>query len=378
MNKSNNNNIGNNNTITKKNEYNLKDLKKQININSIVNISNINNKNIKVSNNSSKSFCKDIKLNNKYNSILLYNNSLQTKKFLLKDNTNNINSFSYKNNNFFLNDSLYSKDIHNILNKNAKILNNFHIDYNYSYKNVANRLLNDILNDSISNFNNLSKLNNKSSNKDFSYNISNNFYRNINSFQHDKINNNKEDENNKFMYNIKEVRKQVMSNNNFHNKNINTYNNLVLNNIKLNFNKFKSIKEKAKILIINYLNSYEYFQFALSNTELKNILIIYLLNSCREIIDNFNSVYIGYLACIKGSLFIIKTKDCKGKKFISYLKIHCRIISDNLVNNLVSIGYLSKYYSDIISHTNLFTFEVFEKNKNLNFWVIREYTSVSK
>lgn len=148
--------------------------------------------------------------------------------------------------------------------------------------------------------------------------------------------------------------------------------------VKMSFNKFMALKELQKIQIINYLDSFDYFNFALASKQLSLILISYLKKVSKQIVDLFNIAYKRSLHCSKAILTLIKLKDNKGRRFSSNLVLYVEIFSQKLVNQTVSIGYLSKFYSDKNSYSNVYKFSVYNQSEPLRFWVMREYTSVSK
>lgn len=147
--------------------------------------------------------------------------------------------------------------------------------------------------------------------------------------------------------------------------------------IKMSFNKFMALKETNKIQIINFLDSFDYFNFALASSQLSSILIGYLRKVSKQIVDLFNVAYKRSLHCNKAILTLIKLKDNKGRRFSANLVLYVEIFSQKLVNQTVSIGYLSKFFSDKNSYSNVYKFSVYGQSAPLRFWVMREYTSVS-
>lgn len=159
-------------------------------------------------------------------------------------------------------------------------------------------------------------------------------------------------------------------------------NSKILNNVdgkkyKLNFFKFMALKESCKINIINFMEPQDYYCFSVSCKAFYNVLIETLLCFSKQIVDNFNSQYKRMLHAVKPVMIVNKHRDFKGKRIYINLIIQAEVFSNKLANNTISIAYLSKFYSDKTSHSNLFRFDVIESNTPANFWLMREYTSVS-
>jgi hypothetical protein len=120
----------------------------------------------------------------------------------------------------------------------------------------------------------------------------------------------------------------------------------------------------------------DYYSFALTSKHFYNILIEYFKTFSKTVIDAFNDQYKRLLHCFRPVMVVNKYKDFKGKKFYINLIIKAEIFSVKLVNQTISIGYLSKFFTDKTAHSNVFKFDVIEDSKQSNFWLMREYTSV--
>ena len=146
---------------------------------------------------------------------------------------------------------------------------------------------------------------------------------------------------------------------------------------KMNFFKFMALKDINKLHIINYMEPTDYFSFALTCKQFYSILVNHLLKVAKEISDAFNEQYKRLLHSVKPVVIFQKIKDFKGKKFYANLVIKAEIFSIKLLNKTVSIGFLSKFFTDKTGHSNVFRFDVMDNKKPLTFWLMREYTYVS-
>ena len=146
---------------------------------------------------------------------------------------------------------------------------------------------------------------------------------------------------------------------------------------RMSFNKFQNIKSPLKIKTLSYLDSNDIYSFILTCIEFKNLITDHLLLVSKQIVNLFNQIYKRQLLCLKGYMTILKIKDDKGKRFVSNLVLICEIFSNKLIGNSISIPFLTKYFSDKLSFSNVFKFDVHSNNEILNYWVMREYTHVS-
>lgn len=245
------------------------------------------------------------------------NNNLEFKNKFLNENNNNYNTHNQNYNNVS-NDNIRSVYYNTNSNRNILNINNTTNKYNNKNSSTANSLL--------TNFNNM-KINNPS------------------------------------------LINQINSNPILQNIDIKKY--------KMSATRLLTLNYISKITIINFLDSKDYYSFALSSQSFFNILIDYFKVFCRKIVDSFNSEYKRQLHCAKPKMIVNKVKDIRGKKLLISLIIKAEIFSVKLINSTVSLGYLSKYYTDKISHSNVFKFDVLENNKVGEYWLLREYTSVS-
>lgn len=161
-------------------------------------------------------------------------------------------------------------------------------------------------------------------------------------------------------------------------KRMNYYKTSNHNHIKLSLTCYNTLNHDMKIKILSYLDSFELYNFSLACLEFKTFLVNHLILLSKQVVYLFNSLYKRQLSCLKGYLTIRKINDYKGKRLHSSVVLICEMsIIGKFANSSISIPFLTKFFSDIQTYSNIFKFDVYSDDVPLKYWLIREYTYVS-
>jgi hypothetical protein len=144
---------------------------------------------------------------------------------------------------------------------------------------------------------------------------------------------------------------------------------------KLNFEKFKNLKNNSLTNILYFLDSNSFMQMFSMNKQIKEKILEILIELSYKIVKSFEMKYSNNFKI--ESKYITLKKILKNKKitFKIDLIIKSTVISENLINKSVIICYISKFPCDKDSFKNYFKFDI-ESTGPLSYWIMREYTNV--
>lgn len=154
-------------------------------------------------------------------------------------------------------------------------------------------------------------------------------------------------------------------------------NNIFSKKLLMNYSKFQNIKKQNFLTILYFLDPLDLYAYFNTNKFIRFRIIEIIVEYCKNIVFNYEKLYLRFLKLDKK--FILFQKYKKNKKFglkINFV-IKSQIISNKFKDKTVAFGYKSKYMCDKESFSNVYKFDVRSPGP-LSFWIMREYTNVNK
>lgn len=151
---------------------------------------------------------------------------------------------------------------------------------------------------------------------------------------------------------------------------------MIITKVKLNYQKFKSLKPQAFLNIIYFFTPNDILHMFTLNKEIKLKVVDLFKDLCKILVQSYRKQYLTNLN-LEGSLLqFVKTKKNKRLHLQINLILKSKIVSEKLIDKSVAIGYKSHYLCDKENFQNVFKFDVVKPGP-ISFWIMREYTTVS-